>query len=113
MLERIASRLIMKEIDLKEYNKDEFTFYEIEDIIKTDLEIFSRNPKSAQQIEEEEKENKVHSRSPKKKKESPIEASEKEKQIVKDTIDYIMDRRDTVSLSELTDLLSKPILMNL
>ena len=109
MLDRIASRLIINEIDLKEYNQKDFSYSEMENIIVKDLDIFNPNFKrKPSKVDEKEKEDKnKEEKSPVRDQKAEQNTKEKEEPVVKDTIEYIMDGREYIELEGLTDLLCK------
>ena len=59
MLDRIAGRLLLKEIDLKEYKQKDFSYEEMERIVIKDLEIYNPNFKRKSAKDKENKEEKI------------------------------------------------------
>lgn len=126
MLDRIASKIIEREVDLKEYKQDEFSYDEIETLVKRRLDIFNQEPPRNKEKEEdialkeklnilakrpedrEKEENKEETKAEAKQKEwIPRKITEKEENVVKDTIDYIMDGQSYIKLSGLIELMGK------
>jgi len=124
MLDRIANKLIYREVDLKGLNKAEFTYDEIEKLVIRNLDIYNQQPPPMSKEEKEDKDVKeklgIIAEKPKNEEEekkklgadvlerkwAPHEITEKERIAVKDTIDYIMDGMGYIKLEDLLKLLS-------
>ena len=151
MLDKIALKLVQKEIDLKKLDRDEFDFKEMNDFLKVDLDIFNQEPEGKEKMkvmdnpllahltnkeklkeliqppEERDGAGKVLLTQPPKlssskpfpnnKDESkeeldesifkPHEITEKEHKIFKDTMDYIMDQKDIITVEEFIELMQE------
>lgn len=119
MLDKISMKLIQKEIDIRELEITEFTFKDMNDFLKVKLDIFnqekpqyhddrSKTIKQKLKIiakgdsDDEKKENEeTH------KKWVPHKVTEKEQNIFKDTMEYIMDKKDVISVDEFIELMQE------
>lgn len=121
MLDKIALKLIQKEIDLLELDIDEFTYKEMNDFLKVKLDIFNQEqPKNMDDRsriikeklkiiakEESDDEEKGDNEELTHKKWSPHKITQKEQSIFKDTMEYIMDQKDTISVEEFIELMQE------
>jgi hypothetical protein len=119
MFNRIANRLIYREVDLKALEIPEFSIDDIEKLIIRTLDIYNQQPPPKSEEEKEDKEIKeklgyiIKKTEEEEKEESktkkwvPHEITEKEKITVRDTIDYIMNGMSFITLEALLELLSK------
>jgi Ca2+-binding EF-hand superfamily protein len=126
MLEKVALKLILKEVDMREMRKDDMSYYEMETFLRDDLDVFNQEQPDhlddeskimkqklrilARDRDEDEVENKIKDEETKdqpKKKWVPHKITEKEESMFKDTLDYIMDGKSYTYVDDFIELMRK------
>jgi hypothetical protein len=128
MLEKVALKLIMKEVDMREMRKDEMSYNEMEKFLRDDLDLFNQEPpdhlddeskimkqklrilardRDENEIEVEDEVKDEENKDQPKKKWVPHKITEKEESMFKDTLDYIMDGKSYTYVDDFIELMRK------
>ena len=119
MLDKIAQKILLKEIDLKELNLEEFSYKEMNEFLKVSLDIFNQEPPVFLDEQNRQLKKKLRVLADTKKSNDgegdeeedgekewkPHQITQKEQAIFKDTMEYIMNEKDYISIEEFTELM--------
>lgn len=118
MLEKVALKIILKEVDMRDMQKDEMSYDEMEKFIKDELDLFDQQPpnklddrskilKQKLRVLAKDRDEDEESKDKPKKKWEPHKITEKEENIFKDTMDYIMDGKSNIYIEDFIEFMRK------